>query len=550
MFVFKDKCVVCIAICVFLSQIMFAQVVDYNNETILEIHKEYIQKGRISPFLYGPLLPGQVNKASDEIESQNYIKKTSRNGGKLGFYVNPSAQFFSDEVLIEENASNSNKANNAIDFTKNSLSIPQYVGFEVDFFSEFGLGGGFTMDIGKAFGNDHFQMFNISVQSVDKNFLRESSIYFDNEYISILAGRIGTQMSFPYADALFFNNNIPYTDTISMHIPFGNYFNLQWQITNIPSVKSSYQKDLVLGNELTDADPDYYYGFEHDNFPSVILNTYQRFGFQNDFLKAGLSLNVFLVRRNNRFEFIDFFPFAEWHAADVLPNNMSLGFDFGIVPIKNMLIDIQLGLDEINGTSIGLGDGATPTIWKIIGTIQNTLVRNCVSILFSTNIGYSHYLWGNFTGSSTGDPGEAGLSRALYRYHMNRPMYMPFTSEFGPGSFWVTQESVINFTNNKWLESLSLVPKMTFLLFEPSTNLIETEYNERSSSPEQSIYFGFEVPVCYKWRTLEAKITPSVHVVGLNRQTQTWFECRLSFKAFFSASLFEENEELKSEFEY
>ncbi len=540
---FNKKRIIFLCICC-LSTMIFSQVVNYNNRTILEIHKDYIHQGKISPFLSGPLLPGQVNRASDTIKSSHYIPNTNRSGAKIATYFNPSVQLFSDEVLIE-----TGEANNAIDYTKNYLKNPQWGGFNVSFFNKNGIGGNFCLDFASEFNNNHFQTNNIEGRA-DKNFLHESSIYFDNEWISLIAGRLKTQMSFPYADALFFNNNIPYTDTIAMSIPFGNYFNLQWRITNTPSVKSSFQKDLELGNEVGSTSPDYFYGFEHDDFPSTIVNTYQRFGFQNSIIKAGLSLNVYLVRRNNRFEFIDFLPFAEWHASDVLPNNMSMGIDFGIVPVKNLLLDFQIGFDEINGNSIGLGDTSIPTIWKAIGTIQNTLFREKISILFSSNIGYTHYLWGNFTGTSVGDAGQAGLARALHRNHTNRAMYMPHSSEFGPGTFWVTQEAVINFNDTKLLENLTIIPKNTFLVFEPTTNLIETEYEERKSEPPKSIYYSFELPISYEWRTLEATINPSVHVVGLNRPTKTWFELRLSFKAFFSVSLFEENNVVKHEFEY
>ncbi len=545
-------------LCVLIAMVtqVFSQVFDYSDITIESIHKEYIQNGRISPFYSGPVLAKTINNAATKIDSQYFID-TNKNGVVFSTVIQPMAQLFSDEVTIENVATN--KANNAIDYTKNYVSLPPLLEVQGEYINNIGIGGGANFFFQPRFTNDYFISSNLNILEAELNFLNKAYIYFDNTYINILIGRVHTQMGYPYASSVVFNNAIPYTDVVRMNIPFGNYFNLHWQITNIPSVESKYQKDIETGNDFKDAfykDPndnkaqDYFYGFEDDDYPSIILNTYQRIGFQNDILKAGISFNAFLARRNNRFEFADFFPFAEWHSTDVIPNNMSLAVDFGIVPTRNMLFDFQVAFDEVNAGAFGFDDTDVPTIWSAHATMQNTLVNDSVDILFSTNIGYAHYLYGNFAGHTVKEIGETAIAKALYRFNGNTKMYMPYTSPYGPGAFWVNHQAIIRFNTKSHIDNVSLKPIATFLLKEIDTNIIETEYQTRSENPDKLAYFSFELPVQYNWRTLTASVSPSFHLTGLAVPTTTWFELKLSLRAEFSASLFEKDNALNLEFEY
>ncbi len=351
----------------FIYHSLFSQVINYTSDTVEKLYVEYVEEGFIPPFFFGPLLAGEVNRASEKIDSPYYIQKENKNGASFSTAIAVAGHLFSQEEAIE--TVHAGSANNGIDYTKNYLEMPPFLGIGFEFSNEAGFGGGLYSEIFKPFTNNYFENINISLSSVDKNFMQEGYIYYDNPNLSLLIGRMNTQMGLLYSDNIFFNNNIPYTDSIRLYLPFGSFFNYYWQITNIPSVRSMYQKDIETGNTIEKNASDYYYGFEDDDFPSVILNTYQRFGFQSDFLRLGLALNVFLVRRNNRFEFVDFFPFSDWHASDVISNNMSMGVDAFFVPKKNLLIGFQLGFDEINANAIGLGDTDTPTIWSLIGTM-------------------------------------------------------------------------------------------------------------------------------------------------------------------------------------
>ncbi|MFI3257788.1 MAG: hypothetical protein R3Y36_05775 [Spirochaetales bacterium] len=535
---------------------VFSQIIDYYDDIAEEVYRSYIHEGRMPTFYFAPLLPGDVLATLQTIPlqvTQNmFTRQDGRSGATLSVFAGASAQFFSQNVSVEN--IEEGQANNAIDYIKNYLWQPPMTGFSFEMFSKIGLGGGMLMEVNPRFDNDYFSTWNIS-DYIDKNFLQSGYVYFDNPYVSLLIGRVNTQMGLLYSDAIFFNNNIPYTDSARLYIPFGKYFNFHWQIINIPAVESAYQQDVQTGNDFKSSSgdvlgSDYYYGFEDDDFPSIILNMYQRFGFQNDFLRAGLAWNVFLVRRNNRFEFADFFPFAEWHATDVIPNNMSIGADFGIVPVKNLLLNVQLGFDEINGNDIGIGDGDTPTIWSLIATMQNTVITNNFGILFSTNIGYSHYLWGNFSGTSVLDATEANLAKALYRYNMQSPMYMPFTSSYGPGALWFSLESIITFSPYSSAKGLTLNPNILVLLKESDTNLITTAYENRNEDVQNTLYFCLEAPVAYAWRTFDFSVTPSFHVKALSVSTVTWFELKLSATVYFSSSSYEKNGDVLFDFEY
>ncbi len=170
---------------------------------------------------------------------------------------------------------------------------------------------------------------------------------------------------------------------------------------------------------------------------------------------------------------------------------------------------------------------------------------NIANIFFSTNIGYTHYLWGNFSGYSVGDSGDAGLSKALYRYHLQHPMYIPYTSKYGPGVLSGSFETLIYF---KQVENLLLEPKILFLLREPDTNLIDTPYKMRSLSARKEIYFTMEIPASYSWKAFEASFSPSIHVKGLNTSPVSWFELKLSFRTDLSVSLYEEEGALNYEY--
>lgn len=555
----KKKILSLLLIC-FSFQFLYAQVIDYYDKTVENLYRSYIQIGRMPPFYYGPVLAGQVNTAANKISSPYYISNADRNGATFSGFTNLGGNLFSKEESIEKIGRG--EANNGIDFAKNYLSKPSFLAFAADFSSSIGLGGGTQVDFRSTFLNDYFEPFTIT-DDMDPNLLGKAYIYFDNPYVSLLIGRINAQMGLLYSDPLFFNNAIPYIDSVRLVIPFGRYFNLHWQMTNIPAVQSVYQKDVKTGNDFKDeyeeslTNPnftglyqDYFYGFEDDDFPSLILNMYQRFGFQNDFMQAGLSFNVFLARRNNRFEFADLFPFAEWHSTDVIPNNMSLGLDLAIVPTKNLLFNVQLGFDEVDAQVFGISDSTIPTIWSIIGTMQNTLLTKQINILFSTNTGYTHYLWGNFSGTSVRDTANAALGKALYRYNGKNPMYLPYTSPYGPGAIWFSQQAIIHFNTNSYLAGLRVAPKVSLLLKDLDVNLIDTAYERRTGDVAQMVYFSFDLPVAYAWRTLEAAITPSVHVKGLGVPTVTWFEFTFSVKASFSASIFEKNKKAAFEFNY
>ncbi len=549
---------VCVSLCILLSifSSAFTQVIDYSHSTVESLHKEYIQKGRIPPFYAGPVLAGSINDAAYSIESEHTVD-TNLSGAKFSLIAQPALQLFSDEVTIESPSKYSD--DNAIDYTKNYVSMPPLFELSAEYYNSIGLGGGANLFFQPRFNNDYFISHNVNLKEAELNFLSKAYIYYDNPYIQLLIGRVHTQMGYPFADAIFFNNEIPYTDLVRMNIPFGSYFNLHWQITNIPSVQSSYQKDIKTGNDFKNAyiqDPtldenqDYFYGFEGDDFPSIILNTYQRFGFQNDILKAGVSFNAFLARRNNRFEFADFFPFAEWHSTDITPNNMSLGIDFGIVPTENLLLDFQLGLDEVNAQMFGFDDTDVPTIWSARATMQNTLVMHNLDILFSTNVGYAHYLYGNFSGQTVKEDGETAIAKALYRYNGNTRMYMPYTSPYGPGSFWVHHQEIMRFTTKTFMDTISLRPSVLFLLKEVDTNIVSTEYSSQTEKAKNLAYFALELPISYDWRTLTASLAPSFHLTGLAEPTKTWFELRLSLRAEFSVSLFEKDKTLVTDFSY
>ncbi len=528
-----------------------SQVIDYSDITIEKIHKEYIQKGLIPPFYSGPLFISQVNNAADKIDSENRIDSTKKNGVQLALALTPAMQFFSEEVHLE--SGDRKDANNGIDYTKNILSKPSLIETSALFYNDLGIGGEMQLSFRDMFTGYYFPNNNFDLINNDANFLTRAYIYFEHPSIQLIFGRTNQQMGFIYGDSIFFNNNIPHTDAIKMNLPFGDFFNLHWQITNISAAESMRQKDITTGNDYKDEyldskKPDeygdYFYGFETDDFPSIILNTYQRFGFQNDTIKTGISYSVFIARRNNRFEFIDFVPFAEWHAADMVPNNLAVALDFGFAPSKNVLFDLQVGFDEINILSFGAIDSIAPTIWSVRALMQNTLLTSNIDVLFSTNIGYSHYLWGNYSGITAEDISSNQIAKALYRHKLRMQMYIPYTSPYGPGALWFNHQAVIRFQNDHIFSNFALKPNVSFLLKEIETNLIDTPYEKRSEQAQNMIYSSVSLPMEYQIKNVTASITPSFHVKTLHVPTSTWFELRLAIKAELLVSLFQNNKKL------
>ncbi len=545
--------IICIVTILFMCPV-FSQVIDYSDSIITSIHKEYIKNGLIPPFYAGPLLFSSVQDASNTVSIDTALLSNTE-GIKASAFVEPMLHLFSQHKTIED--TDRYNANNAIDYTKNFLSIPPLLGFSIEYTSSASIGGGVDFEIRPRFLYNYFVTNNFNIAQTDLNFVKQAYIYYDNPNFQVLFGRVNTQMGYPHAGSVLFNNEIPFSDIIRINIPFTQFFNIHWQVTNIPSAESYYQKDVSTGNDFKDeyfADPqghgyqDYFYGFQYDDFPSIILSTFQRLGFQNDSIKAGIAFNAFLVRRNNRFEFADFFPFADWHSTDVTPNNISVALDFGIVPTENILLDFQIAADEFNAGVFGIDDTQSPTIWSARATMQNTLELENMDVFFSTNVGYAHYLYGNFSGYTVDEEGEVALIRALYRYNGGIAMYMPYTSPYGPGALWASHKAIINFANASNLRRFSLEPETTFLLKEVGTNLVDTIYEVRSEKPNNLAYFVLELPVTYEWRGLKASASPSFHLTGLAEPTTTWFELKLSLRADFSVSIFEEDGKLTSEY--
>ncbi len=206
---------------------------------------------------------------------------------------------------------------------------------------------------------------------------------------------------------------------------------------------------------------------------TLILNSMHRFVLGWEKLRLGFTSSIIVARENNAIQIGDIFPVFSWHNAVLGSNNMNLVFDAGYVPVPGLALYGQAAWDDINASDIiGIPDGSVPTIGAyLFGVSYVPEWMSELNLSVKMEIGTTHYLWGNYYAYDSWK--GSYLSRAIYRYQTQQGNYwMPLTSPYGPGTWWIEGESSIELPVN-----IDFILGFTYLRFNSDVNLFTTAYS-------------------------------------------------------------------------
>ena len=222
---------------------------------------------------------------------------------------------------------------------------------------------------------------------------------------------------------------------------------------------------------------------------TLILNSMHRFVLGWEKLRLGFTSSIVVARENNAIQIGDVFPVFSWHNALLGSNNLNLVFDAGYTPLPGLALYGQAAWDDINASDIiGIPDGSVPTIGAyLFGVSWLPGWMSDLNLSTKMEIGTTHYLWGNYYAYDSWK--GSYLSRAIYRYQTQAGYsWMPLTSPYGPGTWWVEGETEIKLSGN-----IDLTAGFTYLRFNSDVNLFTTPYQynpdlENFNSGSFSVY--------------------------------------------------------------
>ncbi len=244
---------------------------------------------------------------------------------------------------------------------------------------------------------------------------------------------------------------------------------------------------------------------------TIILNSMHRFVLELPKFSFGVTAHLLIARENNALHIADIFPVFSWHNGSVGSNNMSLLFDglWNVTPGLDLYA--QAGWDDINATDlIGIPDkGSIPTIGAYLlgadweGNLN--LSEKTLPIGLITEVGTTHYLWGNFYAWSEKRKDGIYFARAIYRYRTQSGVHaIPLTSPYGPGATWI--EGTLKVGGKQGLSSELF---FSYLDHNELASLISTNYYssdeiedaDHVQSIASALTFRYGFPVGKRWES-------------------------------------------------
>ncbi len=290
--------------------------------------------------------------------------------------------------------------------------------------------------------------------ALENDQLGKGFVWYNAGPLQIELGR--DQVHFgPLRSALLPSSRLPYLDLLRLVLPVGN-------LTMDLMISSLQNRQGIPEDVDTSASPDITFD------QNIIFVNQHRFQYDFGRVRAAVTgLGVF-ARPNNAFALADFFPVSSWHATQYRPFNLSLVFDLDAALFPGFRLMAQFGLDDVNASDLfGVGDAPIPTIPAAIVGFEFERRFSAGGLELYGELGYTHYLWGNFD-----DENNAVLARAIYRLFLDHgTRLMPLTSPYGPGAIWSNLEAAW-----RWPRGLYTSLFAELLFRNPDVDLIHTPY--------------------------------------------------------------------------
>ncbi|MFZ2782504.1 MAG: hypothetical protein WAZ99_05890 [Rectinemataceae bacterium] len=437
---------------------------------------------------------------------------------------------------------------NGIDLQREYFDRMPIARLEMEYGAPQGLSVAIEATIRREWDGDWFKTDNLfssvagNPVAIENLFLTRGIAEWNSPGIHIGFGRDQFDYSRGLEGSLLPSARLSYLDAFQFDGTLGRTeFNLL--IASIPARESWDGYDVDPNAILyTDLDPAGYepYGFEGDQNPTTVLYAMHRIGWDLGDFSLGVSEQVMMARRNNRFYLTDFFPIVSWHQTGVYQTNNSMVFDAAWAPVPGLRVMAQAGFDDINGNSIGIGDTGAPTIdayvaglsWETrffggaagAGVGANASPRAADFSLYA-EAGYTHWLWGNYSGTSNWPKDENPLMRFQYRLTADRGgLLLPLTSPYGPGAIWAELRTRLSDPKGR----LSAGFEFLFLAKNPEANLIDTGYTaaDEAATTPYVLFLEAGLPLRAEWSGFEAGLRPAL----------VWREGKVSYKAVITAA--------------
>lgn len=254
------------------------------------------------------------------------------------------------------------------------------------------------------------------------NNLYEGYLYWPFEFFTITFGRQKLDLGPAPRSSIALASDTPYLDALRLTLDLGP-IRMHHTVASIDNTRAREDVELPPGSEL--------YAFDRNQ---IFFNTHY-FEYRFDAWRLGVGANLVVSREMNNFALSDFFPVFSWHNANILPRNMSAFVDATVPLVPGVELYGQASFDDIRTTGVGIGDRPIPTIPAFTLGSRYSRIDPTITWDVSLDLGYTHYLWGNF-------PRETGLSRAIYRLRADGDSYaFPLTSPYGPGTIYGLAEA-------------------------------------------------------------------------------------------------------------
>jgi hypothetical protein len=329
--------------------------------------------------------------------------------------------------------------------------------------------------------------------AMENDQLAKGFLWYNAGPLQIELGR--DQVHFgPLRSALLPSSRLPFLDLLRLILPVGN-LTMDLMISSLQN-RGAKAGDLQgLPSEIT----------FHQN---IIFANQHRFEYDFGRVRAAVTGLGIFVRPNNAFALPDFFPVASWHATQYRPFNLSLVFDLEAALFPGFRLMAQFGFDDVNASDLfGVSDASIPTIPAAIAGCEYRRRLPPGELGLYGELGYTHYLWGNFD-----DESDARLARAIYRLHIDRgSQLMPLTSPYGPGVIWTFLAAAWRWPRGPYT---GLFAELVFK--NPGVDLVNTDYVKDPSlgalaNKTGTLRLGFEAR--YRpWKWLELYTRPLLSI--------------------------------------